>query len=162
VAKRQTPKGAAVAARRRWDGRRIREVREARGVSQKTLAEASGLSEGDISRHERNDEKSNPSVDSLVRLSTALHVPTATLLEPVGTPIPRPDEESGDAQGQPTTRRPRQDHPILQAQIDKLDMEMPAEHTWRGDVLKAIGVLDRALRRPDPGSIAPPITKTRS
>lgn len=70
-----------------WDGKRIREVREERKLSRPQLAEASGVNEDDIGRHERNDPASNPSMDTLVRLALALKVRPGVLLEPTGTQI---------------------------------------------------------------------------
>jgi transcriptional regulator with XRE-family HTH domain len=80
----------AVPGREFWDGRRIREIREARGHSQAVLARLTGVGRADICRHERNDRNSNPSVAAVVRLAFGLNVPPATLLEPVGYRIPRP------------------------------------------------------------------------
>jgi transcriptional regulator with XRE-family HTH domain len=54
-------------------GRRIREVREGRGLSLKSLAERCGLSLNAISRIERGE--SSPTVSSLHRLAEALDVP---------------------------------------------------------------------------------------
>jgi transcriptional regulator with XRE-family HTH domain len=56
-------------------GRRIREVREGRGLSLKALAEQCGLSLNAISRIERGE--SSPTVSSLHRLAAALDVPIA-------------------------------------------------------------------------------------
>ena len=54
-------------------GTRIREIREAKGYSLRTLAERSGLSLNAISRIERGEN--SPTVSSLQRLATALAVP---------------------------------------------------------------------------------------
>lgn len=124
-----------------WDGGRIREIREDRKLSQDGLSGMSGVSKGDISRHERNDPKSNPSVAALVRLSLALNVPQSSLLEPTGSPIPRPGETTGHVE------RPRQHLAVLESLVAELDIEAPAEDSWRGDVYKALAALNRALRR---------------
>jgi len=67
---------------------RLREIRIARGFSQDALARAAGIARGDVSRHERNHPASNPSLDILLRLASALKVPAAALFECPGTPIP--------------------------------------------------------------------------
>jgi len=67
---------------------RLREIRIARGFSQDALARAAGIARGDVSRHERNHRASNPSLDILLRLASALHVPAAALFEIPGSPIP--------------------------------------------------------------------------
>lgn len=54
-------------------GGRIREIRERRELSQRALAELSGLSANAISRIERGE--SSPTVSTLHRLATALSVP---------------------------------------------------------------------------------------
>jgi transcriptional regulator with XRE-family HTH domain len=134
-----------------WDGGRLREIREKRGHSQDALALMTGVSKGDISRHERNDVASNPSVAGLLRIALALHVPIAALFEPVGTVIPRPGEVPGDAE------RPRDYVSSLERlRIEQLDAEAPAEDSTRGDILRAQhaleaahAALNRALRRAD-------------
>jgi len=64
------------------------EIRLARGFSQDALARAARISRGDVSRHERNHASSNPSLDVLLRLASALNVPATTLFECPGAPIP--------------------------------------------------------------------------
>lgn len=54
-------------------GNRLRELREARGVSMRTLATMSGLSANALSMIERG--KTSPSVSTLYRLADALGVP---------------------------------------------------------------------------------------
>lgn len=61
-------------------------------MSQATLARESSVSKSDVSRHERNADDSNPTVDVLYRLATALRVDVVCLLEPVGYRIPSPEE----------------------------------------------------------------------
>jgi len=67
---------------------RLREIRLARGFSQEALARAAGIARGDVSRHERNHPASNPSLDILLRLASALNVPAAALFECPGAAIP--------------------------------------------------------------------------
>jgi transcriptional regulator with XRE-family HTH domain len=139
-----------------WDGSRLAEIREARGYSQPDLAEKSGVSVGDISRHETNSAKSNPAIATLGRLAVALRVPLDCLFQPVGSRVPRP-EETGHAEAD--KGRTIERSALYEAAIAALDVEMPAEDTWRGDVLKAIAALNRALRRPDPGASTQPAAK---
>ncbi|MGA9190343.1 MAG: XRE family transcriptional regulator [Anaerolineales bacterium] len=60
-------------------GRRIRSLRQRRGLSLRVLAERSGLSRNAISLIERGEN--SPTVSSLHLLSTALHVPITTFFE---------------------------------------------------------------------------------
>jgi transcriptional regulator with XRE-family HTH domain len=60
-------------------GTRIREIREAKGYSLRTLAERSGLSLNAISRIERSEN--SPTVSSLQRLAMALLVPISEFFE---------------------------------------------------------------------------------
>lgn len=138
---RRMGKGGEANGREMWDGGRLRELREARGLTQGQLAERSGSGEAEISRHERNHEKSNPGVDVLGRYAVALDVPLYSLFESVGSSIPRPEEDSGHGE------RARQHSEVLERLVVELDAEAPAPDTWRGDVLKAIAALNRALRR---------------
>ncbi len=74
-------------------GTRLLEVRQARGLSLRALAAASGLSVNAISRIERGD--SSPTVSSLQRLATALEVPLIEFfrVEPaVATVLVRKDQ----------------------------------------------------------------------
>lgn len=144
-----------------WDGKRIREIREARGLSQDDLSGLTGVSKGDISRHERNDDASNPSVAALIRIALALKVPPTTLFEPVGVPFPRPGKDPVDV-GRPSDSVPA----LEQLRLAQLEAEAPAEDNTRGDihraqhalaaaqdaVAKAGAALNRALRRTDPKS----------
>ena len=81
-------KTCSLRGRALWDGKRLRDIRWARGLSQESLAQAAGVARGDVSRHERNDPSSNPSLDVLLRLAVALCVPPAALFEPPGAPVP--------------------------------------------------------------------------
>jgi transcriptional regulator with XRE-family HTH domain len=141
------PKG-----RELWDGARLKEIREARGLSQKEVGQRAGLQSGtEISRHERNAVDSNPTVAIVGRIAAALEVSISALFEPVGYPIPRP-EGSGHAERR---RDGVERSAILQAVLDRRDQKTPAEDSWRGDVLRAqdaitdaAAALNRALRRP--------------
>src|SRR3990172_5123338 len=114
-----------------WDGARLRTLRDARGLSQKDLGELAGVGETEISRHEGNGPKSNPTIAVLGRISKALNVPLSTLFEPADNPFPRLEEESGRVDSR------TEGHPVLQALLDRLDQRSPAEDTWRGDILRA-------------------------
>jgi len=156
VSKKERGKKEDRGGREQWDGARIREIRDDRKLSQDELAEAARVSAGDISRHERNDIKSNPSVDSLVRIALALHVPMHVLFQPVGSPIPRPDQERRSVESS------GEDSPLLERLVKTLDAEYEGEDSWRGDVLKAVAALNRALRRADPAPSTGTAGKTRS
>jgi transcriptional regulator with XRE-family HTH domain len=60
-------------------GRRMREIREQRGYSQRDLANRAGLSTNAISRIERGEN--SPTVSSLHQLATALDVPIVSFFE---------------------------------------------------------------------------------
>lgn len=76
-----------MAARRRADnddaslGRRLREVREAKGITLAALAEQAGLTKGFISQLERG--LSQASVTSLQRICAALDLPPGAILDPL-------------------------------------------------------------------------------
>lgn len=89
--KRVTTPAASKLGRQLWDGLRLKELRDSIPLSQQALAERSKVSKGEISRHERNAASSNPSVDALGRLALALGQPLHVLLQPSGSPIPKPD-----------------------------------------------------------------------
>ncbi len=61
-------------------GNRLRQLREARGVSMRTLATMSGLSANALSMIERG--KTSPSVSTLYRLADALGVPVTNFFSP--------------------------------------------------------------------------------
>ena len=61
-------------------GNRLRQLREARGVSMRTLATMSGLSANALSMIERG--KTSPSVSTLYRLADALGVPVTDFFSP--------------------------------------------------------------------------------
>lgn len=82
-----------------WDGKRLRQLREAAKMSQVELAERSGVSNTEISRHENNDPTSNPSVDTLGRLALALGVELSSLTMRDGAVIHWLDKEAARARG---------------------------------------------------------------
>lgn len=131
-----------------WDGGRIREIREARGHSQDKLSDLTGVSKGDISRHERNDEKSNPSVAALARIALALHVPITALFESVGSFIPRSEGETGHA-GPAVVGGGAGLADSLGRALREYEQTGEVPKGWRGDVLVAIFALTRALQRPE-------------
>jgi hypothetical protein len=117
----------------------------------------SRINKSDVSRHETNNDSSNPTVETLGDLSIALDVPIAALLEPVGSPIPRPSKESPDAR-EMDARPDGEESTVadyLGRLLQSLDSEVQAEDSVRGDILQAIAVLNRALRRPGTDA-APP------
>ncbi len=61
-------------------GLRLKQLREARGVSMRTLATMSGLSANALSMIERG--KTSPSVSTLYRLATALEIPITNFFSP--------------------------------------------------------------------------------
>lgn len=143
-----------------WDGGRIREIREARGHSQDKLSDLTGVSKGDISRHERNDEKSNPSVAALVRIALALHVPMTALFESVGSFIPRSEGETGHAgSAVGNTGGGAGLADSLGRALREYEQTGQIPKDWRGDVLVAIFALTRALQRPESAADAGGQTK---
>jgi transcriptional regulator with XRE-family HTH domain len=140
-------KGAREVGRELWDGGRIKELREASGKSQDELGKDAGIGGTEISRHETNNSKSNPTIAVLARIARALNVPLWALFEPQGHPLPRPGE-TGHVE---STERPRGEGSQLLAIAEAVDGQVRAEDSWRGDIVKAIAVLTRALGRGDRG-----------
>jgi transcriptional regulator with XRE-family HTH domain len=144
--------------RRQWDGARIREIRDDRRLSQEALAEKARVSASDVSRHERNAQDSNPTVDVLVKIADALDVPAWSLLQPVGAPFPSPRKDGrGDGDMEAGSRvidsGGERLAGYLRSLAGDLDVEHPAiENSWRGDVQKAIAALARALGRETPAA----------
>jgi transcriptional regulator with XRE-family HTH domain len=68
-------------------GERLREIRQQRRATLRTVADRSGLSESFLSQVERG--RSNASIGSLRRIAEALGVTVADLFEPKGPPSPR-------------------------------------------------------------------------
>lgn len=110
----------------------------------KELADAAEMPSSQLQRMSNGVNK-NPGIQTLQRVATAMGMTVEELIS-----APRP-EESGHAQ-----KRGR--NPVLEERfasiLEAFDVEVPAEDTWRGDVLKAIAALNRALRRPDTGTTA--------
>lgn len=111
----------------------------------KELADAAKMPSSQLQRLS-NGENTNPGIQTLQRVADAMGFTLAELITE-----PRP-EESGHA-------KERGRDPVLEERftsiLEAFDVEVPAEDTWRGDVLKAIAALNRALRRSDPGTAAP-------
>jgi transcriptional regulator with XRE-family HTH domain len=134
-------------------GSKVRELRLQQRLTQEQLGERIGSDGPRVGRIEKGSE--NPTLETIDKLATALNVDVSHLFEE-----PRPDEESGDAVS--TGGKPREGHPFFKSMLEATDAEVPAEDSWRGDVLKAIAVLNRALRRGDSGAPATPAKKTGS
>lgn len=77
-------------------GRRIRDLRQSRGVSLTTLAASTTLGKGTLSELERGQR--NPTLDTLFAIATALGVPLSTLL--AEGPLDGPSREAAHAHGQ--------------------------------------------------------------
>lgn len=60
-------------------GLRVKELRQASGLSQEAFADKCGLVRSYVSRVERG--RANPSIDAIEILATALDVPVAALFE---------------------------------------------------------------------------------
>lgn len=84
----------------------------------------------------------NPGVVVLTRIAHAIGM---TLGELVTEPGP------GKAVAR-VTGQTDQSVAVLERLLAAVDQETPAEDSWRGDVLKAIAALNRALRRTDKGA----------
>jgi transcriptional regulator with XRE-family HTH domain len=132
-------------------GKWITTLRERAGFdTQGALASKAKIDPSKLSRIE-NDKPVNLTLKTLERLAKTLKVSTGELF------ATRPEGASGHVE------RPHQHLAVLENLTAELDAEAPAEDTWRGDVLKAIAALNRALRRgPDSGTAgAPPATARR-
>lgn len=68
-------------------GQRIRQAREARGLTMSGLARAAGLSAGAVSRIERGERA--PGAATLQALAQALGVRASSLLDEAETPLPQ-------------------------------------------------------------------------
>jgi transcriptional regulator with XRE-family HTH domain len=71
--------GQGVGAHRAALGRRIRELRQAKGISQEALADLAGIHRTYMSDVERGER--NISIDNIAAIASALGVRTATLFE---------------------------------------------------------------------------------
>ncbi|AWB81354.1 XRE family transcriptional regulator [Corynebacterium yudongzhengii] len=72
-------------------GRRLRQVRLARGLSQARLAELAGLSRNQVSNLERNENNRHGSIDPVIstiyRLAVVLDIPPSKLLPASGEKV---------------------------------------------------------------------------
>lgn len=59
---------------------RIKEAREARGISQRKLAAVLGLSPGSVCRYESPDDKNGPSTEMWIKMAEYFHVPVDYLM----------------------------------------------------------------------------------
>jgi transcriptional regulator with XRE-family HTH domain len=86
-------------------GARLKELREAAGLSQKELAERAGLAQASVSNWEQNLRE--PSWSNVAALAAALGVCTDAFLQ---EPAPRPEVGRGrptKPQAEPVPKRPR-------------------------------------------------------
>lgn len=124
-------------------GDRIREWRLRRRLTQDELGEKIGSDGSRVGRLEKGTE--NPTLETLDKLAGALKVDVAEFF------VARPGESTGHA-----TERSGSNLGVLETLLASVDAESPAEDSWRGDVLKAVATLNRALRRPDAGAGSEP------
>jgi transcriptional regulator with XRE-family HTH domain len=130
-------------------GKRIVELRLAAGfATQKEFAKKAKIDPSKLSRLE-NDKPVNLTLKTIERLAKTLRVLPGELFSE-----PRPEGDAGLVHS--TQERDQ----ILNRLVSTLDTETPAEDSWRGDVLKAIAVLNRALRRTDAGTGFTPSDRT--
>jgi transcriptional regulator with XRE-family HTH domain len=57
-------------------------------LSQDEVARAAAMTRGALSRHERSHPQSNPSLNQVIRLASALDVPVSALFDCPGTAVP--------------------------------------------------------------------------
>jgi transcriptional regulator with XRE-family HTH domain len=124
-----------------WDGGRLVEIREKRGMTQDQLASASGIAKSRIGECEtgKAGEKPNPTVKTLSGLARGLNVPLWVLCQPTGAPI-RDRSVAGD-DGAESTVRP---DPFLAALLARDGVDAG---TWQDDMLHAVALLMAALHR---------------
>jgi len=133
-------------------GKKIVELREAAGFkTQGALATAARMDPSKVSKLE-NDKAVNLTLKTIERLATTLKVNPGELFE---------DTRPGEPGHGDTAAAADERNSILEHQLEALDVEVPAEDSWRGDVLKAVAVLNRALRRPDTGTATETTSKAR-
>lgn len=104
--------------------------------TQQKLAAKAKVDASKLSKLE-NDRPVNLTLITLERLAKALKVPVRELFN-----SPRPEGATGHGVDDKGIA-------VLQGLLQSVDQETPAEDSWRGDVLKAVAALNRALRRPD-------------
>lgn len=116
----------------------------------KEVADAAEMTSSQLQKI-ANGTNANPGVATLARIAAAIELTLPELMSG-----PRPEKESGHAE------RRTEGNPILAGLLAKLDTEAPAEDSVRGDILKAIAALNRALRRETvAGEPAAPPAKAR-
>lgn len=127
----------------RW-GDRIREIREAKGITQARLAELVVEHGGAMDRSRVSNietgENDNPELDTLCVIAVALSVDIGELFT-----APRPEQDAGHATGRLGVGG--ESPGFFEGLRTLLDRETPAPDTVEGDILKAAAALDRALRR---------------
>lgn len=124
-------------------GDRIRDWRLRRRFTQDVLGEKIGSDGSRVGRLEKGTE--NPTLETLDKLAVALKVDVAEFF------VARPGESTGHA-----AELSGSNLGVLETLLAAVDAEAPAEDSWRGDVLKAVATLNRALRRPDTGADSEP------
>jgi transcriptional regulator with XRE-family HTH domain len=103
----------------RWFGRRLRELREAAGLTQQALAERVGVKWETISRWERGDRE--PNWSNILGLAQALGVDCTAFTQPPATEQPepkrgRPRKAQGPAQPTEDTTRAVEGDPVAGSQ----------------------------------------------
>lgn len=125
----------------RWSDR-IKEIRVARKLTQEQLADLIIEKGGAMDRYRlsklESGENENPELATLELIAAALAIDVGELFA-----RPRSEEET-----ERDHERPNEGSPVLEQLLGAIDTETPADDSWKGDVLKAIAVLNRALRRP--------------
>lgn len=128
----------------RWKGmlaERVRELREARGLSQNALAKAAGLSHTFVGRIE-SGVAHRPSYDTLRRLADALDVPIGRLLmEMDEEELPVPDGE-GSAKVEPALE-------AMQVNLRKIGELNPAAVEQLSEIILAVKEQEERKHRED-------------
>ena len=98
-------RGADIPGRGKYDptgfGRRLREVREGKGLTQKQLADAAGVHVNTVARLEREEQE--PAWPLVLKFASALGVDcTAFNVTPVAVPATEPSADS-----KPTAKKPK-------------------------------------------------------
>lgn len=106
---------------------------ESTGIKQTVVAERAGMTAPKISEIVTG-KNPDPQWSTVEKLARGFEVTPAAFIAG-----PRPKVEIRASRFEVDPR--------LAALVARLDQDTPAEDTWRGDVLKAIAVLNRALRR---------------
>ncbi len=119
-------------------GSNVRRLREALGLTQADLAEASELDRSYIGGVERGER--NPALNAIVRLSSALNVPPRDLFEGVGEDGPRTDD--------PNAMRaiPSDDGLLIRFKYDQYDAQYPLIGATPSEFSDVLAVLTRGLK----------------